>query len=272
MPHRRQTEQELEHVLAPASLSGSVLVGELLRNMEAGRFEMAYSVLLPCVFSVYLNPDDHAALSGIFEFVIEDARRALRERVAEWNRGALDPGRRKRRAGKEYKIACGEWQLEFLPEAEVPPGDVEIHSQLNQRVPPGFRGTRTTLLGGEPSVTRDRKPTTMSPDAAVVYAALHYEDDAGPQTYFVRQNQVRIGRGGDNQPVDLPLRSSDEVSRQHLILRRDPATGSFSAYDASTNGTLVNGKRLVKGTEYRLPTRAEIRLGEAVTLLFEARG
>src|ERR1039457_1507468 len=42
--------------------SGQVIIDELLRNMEIGSFEMAYSTLLPCVFSVYLHPEDHARL------------------------------------------------------------------------------------------------------------------------------------------------------------------------------------------------------------------
>lgn len=234
--------------------------------MEIGRFEMAYSVLLPCVFTVYLNPEDHAALSGVFDLVMEDARKALRARVAEWNGALLGPSRRKRGASREFKIACRDWVLDFLPEPDVPSGDVEIHSQLNENVPAGFRGTRTTLLGREPAVTRP----LPNADAQTAYAAIHYEGDAGPQTYLVKQNQVRIGRGGDGAPVDLVLRATDEISRNHLTIRRDPATGIFSALDASTNGTWVNGKRLVKGMEDILPARAEIILGEVLTLLFEA--
>ena len=43
-------------------LSGHIIIGELIRNMELGRFDMNYSVLLPCVYTVYLNPQDHATL------------------------------------------------------------------------------------------------------------------------------------------------------------------------------------------------------------------
>jgi hypothetical protein len=57
--------------------SGQTIVGELIRNMELGQFEMAYSILLPCVFSVYLNPQDHTRLSGVFNLISEDARRAI---------------------------------------------------------------------------------------------------------------------------------------------------------------------------------------------------
>ena len=66
-------------------ISGQTIIDELIRNMELGRLEMAYSVLLPCIFSVYLHPDDYARLAGVQELVKEDARKALNARMAEWN-------------------------------------------------------------------------------------------------------------------------------------------------------------------------------------------
>ena len=261
--------------LSEPKLSGNVIVGELIRNMELGRFEMAYTVLFPCVFTIYLNPEDHAVLRGIFDLIAEDARRALRSRVADLNSGSNGRGLRKRgKTGKEYKIACRDWTLEFLPDAEVPPGDVEIHSELNETAEPGFRGTKTTLLEREPTVSAHRT-TSQRQDvrraADPVYAEIRYEDDSGPQLFLMTQNHVRIGRGGDAQPMDLALYTNDEVSREHLILRRDPATGVFFVVDVSTNGTWVDGKRLRKGLEEVLPSRAQVVLGEVLTLAFEVR-
>lgn len=256
-------------------LSGNIIIGELLRNMEMGRFEMAYSVLLPCVFAVYLNPADYSILSGVFNLVIDDARRALRARVAELNSAPKVLGLPRRgKLAKEHKIACRDWEIEFLPDSEVPSGDVEIHSELNETVEPGFRGTKTTLMDREPSATARRATTTQRteprrPDA--VYAEVSYTDDSGPQLYQVTQNRVRVGRGGDDQPMDLALYTNDEVSREHMLIRRDPATGGFFVCDLSTNGTAVNGKRLRKGVEEPLPERAEILVGDILALQFEVR-
>lgn len=263
-----------EH-LSESRLSGGVIIGELIRNMELGRFEMAFTVLMPCAFTVYLNPEDHAMLSGVFELVIEDARRALCARVAELNASRRVLGlRRRNKTQKEHKIACRDWMIEFLPDAEVPPGDVEIHSELNETAQPGFRGMKTTLTDREPSATvhrttGQRNEPRKGPDA--LYAEIRYEDDSGPQLYLVTQNQVRVGRGGDDQPMDLALYTSDEVSREHLTIRRDAATGVFFVTDVSTNGTWLDGKRLRKGVEELLPNRAEIGVGEVLTLAFEAR-
>ena len=109
-------------------ISGQTIVDELVRNMELGRLELAYSVLLPCIFSVYLHPDDYALLAGVQEIIREDARRALSARMAEWNgKGALF---RRGTARRPYRIAQNDWSIELFSDSEgaVPPGDVEIHS------------------------------------------------------------------------------------------------------------------------------------------------
>ena len=263
---------------AAVQLSGQTIITELIRNMEMGQFEMAYSVLLPCVFDIYLHPDDHARLSGIIPLIVEDARRALGARVSELNRnrGGLTFGRTKKPA-KEYRIASAVWIVEFHPDTEstVPTGDVEIHSELNETAQPEFRGTKTTLLGREPSVTSRRLPAATQAlptrTGQMTFAEIRYEDDSGPQVYQVTQNQVRVGRGGDDALMDMALYTGDEVSREHLLLRRDAATGQFLITDCSTNGTWVNGRRLKKGVEEELPPRAEIGVAEVLNLAFEAR-
>lgn len=258
-----------------SKLTGKLIIGELLRNMELGRFEMSYTVLLPCVFTVYLNPEDHASLRGVFGLIIEDARRSLRARVTQLNTNPTKFGvRRPGATAKEHKIACHDWLIEFFPDSEVPSGDVEIHSELNDAPEPGYRGTKTTLLNREPMASSQRPTASIRsasrPDQAV-YAEIRYEDDSGPQVYLVNQNLVRIGRGGDDQRMDLVLYTNDEVSREHLQLRRDGATGAFFIKDNSTNGTWVNGKRLRRGVEEALAAKAEIGIGEVLKLAFEVR-
>jgi hypothetical protein len=255
-------------------ISGQTIIDELIRNMELGRLEMQYSVLLPCVFSVYLHPDDHNRLAGVQDLIKEDARRALSARMAEWNgKGSLF-----RRGGSRrvYRIAQNDWSIELFNDSEgaVPPGDVEIHSELNDVQQPGYRGVKTTLIDREPTVTaarvaRDRASTRKLPDK--IFAEIRYQDDSGPQTFAMTQNEISIGRGGEALWVDLPLYASDEVSREHIRLRRDPGSGRFTITDNSRNGTWVNGRRLARGVEETLPDRAEIGVAEVLKLSFEAR-
>jgi hypothetical protein len=254
-------------------ISGQTIIDQLIRNMELGRLEMGYSILLPCLFSVYLHPDDYARIVPVTELLREDARRALSARMAEWNGNkALF---RRGAPRKEHKIALSDWWIEFFADTEgaVPPGDVEIHSELNDTAQPGYRGAKTTLIGREPSVTsarvaRDRESTRKLADR--VFAEIRYQDDSGPQTFVVAQNEVSVGRGGEDLWVDLALYTREEVSREHLRLRRD-ASGAFTSVDKSRNGTWVNGKKLARDREQALPDRAEIAVADAVKLFFEAR-
>jgi pSer/pThr/pTyr-binding forkhead associated (FHA) protein len=258
----------------PSRISGQTIIDELIRNLELGRLEMGYSILLPCIFSIYLHPDDYARLQGVQDLIKEDARRALTARMAEWNgKGSLF---KRGGARKQYRIAQNDWWIELFSDSEgaVPPGDVEIHSELNDVAQPGYRGAKTTLIDREPSVTaarvaQDRAQTRRQPDK--VFAEIRYQDDSGPQTFFVTQNEVSIGRGGEDLWVDLPLYTNDEVSREHLRLRRNPSTGAFVIVDRSRNGTWLNGKRLARDVEQTLPERAEIGIAEVLKLSFEAR-
>ena len=258
-------------------ISGQIIIDEVIRNMELGRLEMGYSILLPCLFSVYLHPDDYARIAGVQEIIKEDAKRVLSARLAEWNRGSVfRKGRGASR--KDFRIAQ-DWSIEFYADTEgsVPAGDVEIHSELNEVAQPGYRGVKTTLIEREPSVTSLRVASDRANRSSVtrrqseVFAEIRYQDESGPQTYFVTQNEISIGRGGEDLWVDLPLYTNEEVSREHLRLRRDPATGAFTLLDKSRNGTWINGRRVARGAEEKLPDRAEIGVAEVLKLTFEAR-
>jgi hypothetical protein len=259
--------------LTQTRISGQAILDELIRNMEIGQLEMGFSILLPCVFSIYLHPDDYARIASVRDLLREDARRALNARMAEWN--GDKPLFRRGAPRKQYRIAQQDWWIEFFADTEgaVPPGDVEIHSELNDTAEPGYRGAKTSLIGREPSVTNARvaqdRGTRRNPER--VFAEIRYQDDSGAQTFFVTQNEISIGRGGEDVWVDLPLYSSDEISREHLRIRRDPASGAFTIADKSRNGTWVNGKRLTRDKDQPLPERAEIALAEAVKLAFEVR-
>ncbi len=93
-----QGNRSLDEHIGPPRLNGNIVVSELIRNMEVGRFEMAFAVLLPCVFTVYLNPADYSTLSGVLDLVVDDARKALRARVAELNHVSV-PFTQRRRGG-----------------------------------------------------------------------------------------------------------------------------------------------------------------------------
>ena len=264
-------------------ISGRIIIEQLIRNMELGQFEMAYSILVPCIFSLYLHPDDFARLGGVFDLIREDARKALAGRLAELNAKPLGIAAfRGPKNRKPFKIATRDFTFEFFPDSEgvVPLGDVEIHSELNEIPQPGYHGTKTTLLDREPSVgsitgqagaPRAQTRETFAGVSDRVYAEIRYEDDSGPQLFLMTQDEISVGRGGDGAQVSLALYTNDEVSREHLRVRRDAAQKRFLIIDQSRNGTWLNGKRLERGVEQTLPPQAQISVAEVITLQFEAR-
>jgi hypothetical protein len=269
---------------SPSRPGGKTIIEQVLRNAEAGQFELGYTVLIPCIFNLYLHPDDYASLSGIFPHIRDDARRALQDRIAQLNnpssRGLVFRSRKSE--VKEYKIAGSDFVFEFFSDDDgsVPLGDVEIHSELAETPRPGFHGVRTTLIEREPSVRtgqidvplKDSAPADNVSEASErVYAEIRYEDDSGPQVYLVTQDEVSIGRGGDGRLVDLALYSNDEISREHLHLRRDPVRNRFVIVDRSMNGTVVDGRKLVRDIEETLPRKATIALAEHIIMQFEQR-
>jgi len=262
---------------AQGRISGRIIIEQLIRNMELGQFEMGYSILAPCIFSLYLHPDDYTRLTGVFDLIRQDAKQALAAKLAQWNAKPIGFGLRGAKDRKPYKIAGKDWAFEFFPDSEgvVPLGDVEIHSELNETPQPGYHGTKTTLLDREPSVgsitgrAGIRPETRQSGDR--VYAEIRYEDDSGSQLYLMTQDEISVGRGGDDAQVSLALYTNDEVSREHLRVRLDPAQKRFVIVDKSMNGTWLNGKRLAHGVEETLPAKAQISVAEVITLQFEAR-
>jgi len=255
-------------------ISGQIIINELVRNMELGRLELGYSILVPCIFSVYLHPQDFARVASVQDLIKEDAKRALDACLAEWNGG--DKRLRRNVARKAHRIASTGWWIGLFADCEsaVPPGDVEIHSELNDTSQPGYRGTKTTLMERTPSVTSarvagDRANTRLLNQH--VFAEIRYQDESGPQTFLITQDEVSVGRGGDDLWVDLALYTTDEISREHLRIRREPGSGEFKVTDLSRNGTWLNGRRLAGKVETVLPARAEISLGEKLKLTFEVR-
>src|SRR5258708_16472849 len=184
-------------------ITGRLIIEQLVRNMELGQFEMGYSILLPCIFSLYLHPEDYARLAGVLDLIKEDARRALAAKLEQLNAKPLGlsvvlPNKER----KVYKIAGRDWAFEFFPDSEgvVPLGDVEIHSELNEIPQPGYHGIKTTLMGREPSAgtTTGQNTTGQSPTASPetrqtskrLHAQIRYADHSGPQLFLITQDQT----------------------------------------------------------------------------------
>lgn len=122
--------------------------------------------------------------------------------------------------------------------------------------------------------------TTQSPG---VFAVIRYRDNDGDHVFEMAKPDIVVGRGGTGVRVDIKLNTLPDVSREHLRIKRDEASGEFYLKDVSTLGTTINGravppametigdKRMDKDTWVSLPKQSRIGLAGAVVMEFDAR-
>jgi hypothetical protein len=278
-------------------ITGDDIISELIRNVEAGAFKVRYTTLVPCVFNVYLHPEDFEQIRPIAGFVRSEARQALDEHLASLNKGSALPSVTKwlglgSNRQPEFKALNEAWTIEFHRDEEerLRRGDIEIYSELGSSEHEELgAGAKTTFI--------TRRPMDAPPDPAVMpaetaaaqprterkaWAYLRFIGQAGPTTFPITRDQTVIGRGGKAFWVDLKIEGPADVSREHCRIRRDPATGKFTIKDVSQYGTSVDGQRVPtsleraadgskidRNVETPLPDRAKIGLADIFFLEFE---
>jgi hypothetical protein len=187
----------------------------------------------------------------------------------------------------EVSGAGDEWHIDFLadPDGELNEGDLLIDSDLVLAARPelgtGERTRRiTSIHAGHRTTTREQTVSGRTTLPAAIVARITYRDDAGDHAYDVTRDSITVGRGGIAYPVDIRIAASPDVSREHLRIRRDPASGAFFLIDLSTLGTTLNGRHIPPGFDERdgakrengvettLPDAARIGLGDVVFLEF----
>jgi hypothetical protein len=275
--------------------TGRAIILELVRAMRTNVEPLLFTTVAPTRFFVYLHPSDHQRLGGIFPMITAEAKRALDEEVRAWNARAK-PSRipMKWLGGDDpppaIEMPSDAWDIRFEAddEGEMAPGDIAIASELTLPAQPEFEGSKTrritTMRLGERTSTHDLGTADAAEPApsGTVYGTLAYEDQRGRRRVPLTSPVIVVGRGGVGYWVDVKLDTSPDVSREHLRLRRDDASGQFFLKDLSSLGTtvdgvpvpssveVVEGRKRDKGIEVPLPPRARIGLANVIVLDFEA--
>ena len=270
-------------------ITGDDIISELIRNADAGWFKVRYTILVPCIFNVYLHPRDYELIQPIAELIREEAVRALTEHLSNLNKPRTPRpfGKRFGSAGEprpEYKILEKQWVIQFHGDQEerLRPGEIEIYSELGSARPKEFgAGAMTTFITRNPA--GDSVAGNSEVAARAVLARMRYRDAGMDKTFVMTSEEIVIGRGGKAVWVDLKLEGPADVSREHCRIRRDPKTGTFFIRDLSQFGTTVNGtpipnsvdrveggEKIDRNREVLLPSPARITLADVCTLEFEA--
>jgi len=270
------------------------VIAAVVENMRRNLEPLRYSTLAPSRYTVYLHPREHARLEGIIPILQEQTLRALAEELDRLNRRSPVRrlfGRLAGEAGVEVCSASGDWQVEFLPDpdGEMNEGDLLVDSELVLPARPdlgvGERTRRiTTVHAGQRTTVRDQTVSRRSAPPVSPLARITYRDESGDHTFDVARDSITVGRGGIAFPVDIRIAASPDVSREHVRIRRDPASGAFFLIDLSTLGTTLNGRHVPRGfdesegarrengAETALPDAARIGLADIVFLEFRKVG
>lgn len=270
------------------------IIGFILEEMEAGIFPTYYSNLVPSVYDIYLDGDDLERLRPIEQRMREEAVTALSEKLSALNKAAqprlkLPVGAKKRI--KRYEL-LDEWSVQFHENTDddARENPLVIHSSFPLTPEPDDRvGTLTERVSkrrsdGQTVTTATQRTGNLETHraAGIVFADLDYEDETGAHTFQMTKDLIKIGRGSAGHWVDLKLRAKKDVSREHVQIRRDPATGQFFIKDLSTLGTTVDGKTVPasiqkaggedvdKNIEIPIPNKARIGLAGVLFIDFKA--
>jgi hypothetical protein len=256
---------------ANTRVTGRQIVQEIVRNMEICTEVLEYRAIAPRAYDVYLHPDDWALLEGILPEIEEDARRALAEKVVRLNRDwpIMETIRAKVGAKSRKHELPPDPELRIFRDAEgrVEPGEVQVDGRFPPRAAEHASGNPTEQVFTTHTGRTSAAGGTWSAGAARrLLATLSYTDDHGAQVYRMEKPSLVVGRGGPGYWVDLKLRASLDVSREHLRLRHDPgAGGRFFLKDLSRLGTTLDGIAVPSSIE-QLPHGEKRDLGLEVPM------
>jgi len=290
--------------------TGRAVILEIVRAMRENLEPLVFSTIAPARFYVYLHPNDHERLEGIFPLLTEQAKRALDEEVKRANEKSpadkLRDWLSKKAPAPPIELPREGWDIRFEPDldGEMQPGDIAVASELFLPAPAELAGSRTRRVttiqssgktsrreqifdmpvGAGPSAPGGAATSLPASSEGTVFATLTYQDGQGPHRFSMTKNEIVIGRGGVGYWVDVKLQTSADISREHLRVRRDPASGRFYLKDLSTLGTTIDGRAVAssvevvegnkrdKGIEVPLPPHARIGLAGLVFLQFDSGG
>jgi len=267
-----------------AKAVGRDIILAILDNMREASEPLLYSTVVPSLYDVYLHPDDHDRLAGIFPQIREQAKRALSEGLTDLNRAhrSFLPGLKTRRP--KHESAEGDWYIKFHKDEdeELAPGDILIDSRLSLPAAKEFgaggktQRTVTVRSGGETKKLRtyqENQPQEVpevQPLSPAAVAKLAYQDQKGERREFLMTSpEIAIGRGGRAEYCDLELDGPVDISRQHFYLRQDEKTREFFLQDVSRFGTMVNGKEVAHKEWVQIPSKAKISLAGKFVIDFE---
>lgn len=203
----------------------------LERAMESNQVSTVEGIVVPNDYIVYLHPDDMVLFSDFATSLCHQMEDWLIDIAEERDYGFIDQVR-----------------IQIRGDQSVSPRSIVIDSHIIEL--PDFDPVQ------QESVQRTEVYRVVEETGSIPPKLIHMrKNDGEEQTFLLRKRVTSIGRSLQNDiVVDIP-----EVSRNHA--RIEYQNDHFSLVDlGSTNGTMVNGKRIQSA---QITEHDDIRLGSA---------
>ena len=146
----------------------------------------------------------------------------------------------------------------------APPGPPHVMpSQPPQGSQPGYGGSDRPSAAGPSAPPGGIDPEHVPSDAPRVLAAflVSYEGDDLGQFWPVHQGRNDVGRFGAAEGLSIMI-DHPTTSSRHAVLLASARPGRIKVEDVgSTNGTYVNGERILRGARYEVRDGDVVRFG-----------
>jgi hypothetical protein len=202
------------------------LARKLAKEMDEHRTVSVSRVYVPNEYSLYLSPADREQFAGYEASLVGELQEYLGEHARREGYALLTPPRV--RMHTDADLAIGEFGIAtrmVQPAGRPAPAEAP---------PPEVRSGATMVYKPKtPPPTEAASPEELGVERAIVTLSWN------GQTRTITERSLIVGR---SREADVQI-NDPNVSRRHLELRQEGATYWLVDLD-STNGTLVNGKRV----------------------------
>jgi hypothetical protein len=146
----------------------------------------------------------------------------------------------------------------------APAGQPQVMPSQPPRVSqPGYGGSDRPSAAGPSAAPAGIDPEHVPGDAPRVLAAflVSYEGDGLGQFWPVHQGRNEVGRFGAAEGLNIMI-DHPTTSSRHAVLLASARPGRLKIEDVgSTNGTYVNGERILRGARYEVRDGDVLRFG-----------
>jgi hypothetical protein len=142
-----------------------------------------------------------------------------------------------------------------------------VTRQGGDMVPPAAKQAgqpATATAGSPPPVVPTQSPSSPRMDLVVTTDTKVAAAPKGrpAQTFSLFEEESLVGRKNSKIAQTVPIEGDDGVSKRHALIIRQQDGRYIIRELGSTNGTKLNGKDLVTGTDYDLKEGDVVTLGE----------